>query len=408
MCIKRTFLGFLLTGTTERAVLDRMSFQKSEYTSVLQSDKHKGKRQRYMQRDGSCDLRFSHVPGEWSLYITDIFTTLVEIRWRVMLLTFTLSYILSWLFFGLIYWVIALIHGDVKDPSQEPCMYNVHSFTAAFLFSLETQTTIGYGFRGMAENCMVAIVVVTVHDVLSCLIDTFIIGIAVAKMASARKRAQTVGFSSCAVVNLRDNMMCLSWRVGDFRPNHMVEGTARAQIVQHAKHQTGRVTVSYQDLDIQYSDIILATPVTIIHQIKPASPLYSLSPQDLQNMNFELVVSFTYTSDSTGILHQTRTSYTPAEIRWGHRFQDMLRVKRKFYKVDYSLFHQITRTLVPEISAEEYDRKIEKLTDSSNHELQNNETQSVGAAVLNNQTTEATGVTATTESTANAGMVDQP
>ncbi|XP_029933812.1 inward rectifier potassium channel 16 [Myripristis murdjan] len=339
-----------------------------QYTSVSPSDDttalsvktengHKHKKYRYVRKEGSCNVLFRHVPEEWLLFVTDIFTTLVEIRWRVMFLIFALSYILSWLFFGILFWVIALANGDVKDPTNDPCVYEVRSFTAAFLFSLETQTTIGYGFRGMSENCMVAIIIVTIQDVISCFIDTFVIGIVVAKMASARKRAQTVGFSNCAVINLRDSYLCLSWRVGDFRRHHMVEGTARAQIVRSTVHTTGKVDVTYNDLVIQQSEIVLVTPTTIVHKIEPGSPLFKMSLEDLRKEDFELVVSFTYTDDSTGILHQTRTSYTPSEILWGQLFQEMIRVSRRHYIVDYSMFHHTAKVLVPEVSAEEYERK---------------------------------------------------
>ncbi|MBN3307619.1 KCJ16 protein, partial [Amia calva] len=310
-----------------------------------------------MRKDGNCDVLFRDLPGQWGLYITDIFTTLVEIRWRVMFLIFSLSYILSWLFFGLLYWLIAIWHGDMEDVGNNPCVDNVRTFTAAFLFSLETQTTIGYGFRGMTEECMVAIVLVTVQDVLSCFIDTFIIGIAVAKMASARKRAQTVGFSTCAVVNMRDGQLSLMWRVGDFRRNHMVEGTARAQIICHTVEPSGEVSVSYRDLNLCCNEIILATPTLIIHNIESNSPLYRLSRQDLQRDNFELVVTFTYTGDSTGMLHQTRTSYTPSEIRWGHQFLDMLKPKDSYYKVDYSLFNQTIKVNTPDDSSEKHEVK---------------------------------------------------
>ncbi|KAM4623615.1 inward rectifier potassium channel 16 [Polymixia lowei] len=326
-------------------------------TSVRTENSLQHKKHRYVRKEGTCNVLFRHVPEEWLLYVTDIFTTLVEIRWRVMFLIFALSYILSWLFFGILFWVIALANGDLKDHTNDPCVYEVRSFTAAFLFSLETQTTIGYGFRGMSENCMVAIIVVTIQDVTSCFIDTFVIGIVVAKMASARKRAQTVGFSSCAVINLRDGFLCLSWRVGDFRRHHMVEGTARAQIVRSTMHTTGKVDVTYKDLVIQQSDIVLVTPTTIFHRIEPGSPLYKMGLEDLRKDDFELVVSFTYTDDSTGILHQTRTSYTPAEILWGQLFQEMLRVSRRHYRVDYTMFHHTARVLVPEVSAEEYERK---------------------------------------------------
>lgn len=329
------------------------------HTTVHTLRRHHGKegrRLRYMQKDGRFPVEFKMAPGEWSPYLMDIFTTLVEMRWRVMLLLFSLSYILSWLFFGLLYWLIAYVHKDTEILDNEPCVANVRTFTAAFLFSMETQATIGYGYRGMMETCMVAIIVVTIQDVLSCFIDTIVIGIAVAKMASARKRAQTVGFSSCVVVNLRDGALCLSWRVGDFRGNHILDGTARAQVIRYVKHPLGMIRVSYQDLNIQGRDIILATPATIIHRLEPGSPLYGLSPDALLEEDFELVVSFTYTGDSTGMLHQTRYSYTPADIRWGQRFQDMLRLGKRHYKVDYALFNQTTWVQVPMLSAEEYDR----------------------------------------------------
>ncbi|XP_051959565.1 inward rectifier potassium channel 16-like [Xyrauchen texanus] len=325
--------------------------------SVLTDDSYYTKKKRYVRKDGRCNMVVRHVPEQWLLWVTDIFTTLVEIRWRVMFLTFALSYILSWLLFGILFWIIALTHGDMKEPTNEPCMYEVRSFTAAFLFSLETQTTIGYGFRGMSENCMIAIIFVTIQDVISVFIDTFVIGVAVAKMASARKRAQTVGFSKCAVISLRDGHLCLSWRVVDFRKNHMVEGTAYAQLVQHMAHACGKIDISYKDLIIEESNIILATPTTIVHKISPDSPLYKVSLQDLRKENFELVMSFTYTDDCTGILHQSHTSYTPSEILWGQHFQEMIRVTRKNYRVDYALFNHTVKVLVPELSAENYDLK---------------------------------------------------
>ncbi|XP_068434462.1 inward rectifier potassium channel 16-like [Clinocottus analis] len=319
--------------------------------------KNEGRQLRYMQKDGRFPVDFQKAPGHWSPYLMDIFTTLVEIRWRVMFLIFFLSYIVSWLFFGLCFWLIALVHGDVSDVDNAPCVDNVRGFTGAFMFSMETQATIGYGFRGMTENCIVAIIVVTVQDVFSCLLDTIIIGIVVAKMASARKRAQTVGFSRCAVVNLRDGKLCLSWRLGDFRGNHILDGVARAMFVRYVKQPLGSIVMSYQDLHIHNKDIVLATPATIIHKLEPGSPLYSLGPDDLLGDNFELVMSFTYTEDSTGMLSQTRTSYTPADIHWGQRFQEMLKLDKRHYKVDYALFNVTTSVPVPLLSAEEFDRR---------------------------------------------------
>lgn len=312
---------------------------------------------RYMQKDGRFPVIFQTPSKNWSPYLADIFTTLVEIRWSVVILFFCLSYILSWLFFGLCYWLIAHVNGDADNPDDELCVAHVRGFTGAFMYSMETQATIGYGVRGMTENCMVAIVVVTIQDIFSCLLDTIVIGIIITKMASARKRAQTVGFSRFAVVNLRDGVLCLSWRLGDLRGNHILEGVIKATLVRYKKQPLGFVVMSYQDLDVQNREIILATPTTIIHKLEPGSPLYNVGPGDLLDDHFELVVSFTYTGDSTGLLHQTRISYTPSDIRWAQRFHDMLKVSKKRYKVDYAKFNETTWVPVPMVSAEELDRR---------------------------------------------------
>lgn len=325
-------------------------------TNHAMGRKNEARPLRYMQKDGRFPVIFRTPSKNWSPYLTDIFTTLVEIRWSVVILFFCLSYILSWLFFGLCYWLIAHVNGDADNPDEELCVAKVRGFTGAFMFSMETQATIGYGVRGMTENCMVAIVVVTIQDIFSCLLDTIVIGIIIAKMASARKRAQTVGFSRFAVVNLRDGVLCLSWRLGDLRGNHILEGVIKATLVRYKKQPLGFVVMSYQDLDVQNREIILATPTTIVHKLEPGSPLYNLGPKDLLDDHFELVVSFTYTGDSTGLLHQTRISYTPADIRWAQRFHDMLKVGKKSYKVDYAKFNEATWVPVPMVSAEELDR----------------------------------------------------
>lgn len=360
-----------------KAVLVKMSTERGEqvaidtyYTTIHtlgRQNGNKGRQLRYMQEDGRFPVVFQKAPGDWIPYLMDIFTTLVEIRWRVMFLIFSLSYILTWLFFSLWYWLIAYVHGDVDNVDNEPCVANVHGFTGAFMFSVETQSTIGYGYRGTTENCIVAIILVTVQDIFSCVLDTIVIGIVLAKMASARKRAQTVGFSKCAVVNLRDRVLCLSWRLGDFRGNHILEGVVKAQLVHYVKQPLGSIVMSYQDLKIQNQDIVLPTPVTIIHKLDPGSPLYNMGPDKLLGTNFELVVSFTYAGDSTGILHQTRTSYTGGDIRWGQRFQDMLKLGKKHYKVDYALFNETTWVPVPLLSAEEYDRKRHPVEGSQSH-----------------------------------------
>ena len=53
-----------------------------------------------------------------------------------------------------------------------------------FLFSLETQTTIGYGGRSAASNCGLTIFTVIVQSVFGCVLDAFMIGLIMAKVVA--------------------------------------------------------------------------------------------------------------------------------------------------------------------------------------------------------------------------------
>lgn len=49
---------------------------------------------------------------------------------------------------------------------QSVCVYGVNSFTAAFLFSIETQVTIGYGTRAITDKCPEAILLLLIQSLL--------------------------------------------------------------------------------------------------------------------------------------------------------------------------------------------------------------------------------------------------
>lgn len=213
-------------------------------------------RQRFVGKDGRCNVTFVNMSERGQRYLSDLFTTCVDIRWRWMLVIFTLSFLLSWLLFGFAFWLIASAHGDLSirlAPSsgsspgsgaaksggesdretvvEEPCFLQVNSFMAAFLFSLETQTSIGYGFRSVTEECPLAVVAVVLQCIVGCIIDAFIIGAVMAKIAKPKKRNETLVFSETAVVALRDGKLCMMWRVGNLRKSHLVEAHVRAQFL---------------------------------------------------------------------------------------------------------------------------------------------------------------------------------
>ncbi|KTF94736.1 hypothetical protein cypCar_00016891 [Cyprinus carpio] len=259
-----------------------------------------------------------------------------------MMVLFCLSFLLSWLLFGLIFWFIALSSGDSKNQEQI-CISNVDSFTAAFLFSVETQTTIGYGYRYVTEDCPFAVFMVVFQSILGCIIDAFIIGAVMAKMAKPKKRNETLVFSHYATIAMRDDKLCLMWRVGNLRKSHLVEAHVRAQLLKSRTTAEGEfIPVDQIDIDVGFDTgidrIFLVSPITIVHEIDEDSPLYDMSKQELESSELEIVVILEGMVEATSMTTQCRSSYVTSEILWGHRFETVLFEEKNHYKVDYSRF----------------------------------------------------------------------
>lgn len=72
---------------------------------------------------------------------------------------------------------------EFDPPSNHtPCVMQMQTLTGAFLFSLESQTTIGYGFRCITEECPAAIILLILQLVITMLMEIFITGTFLAKV----------------------------------------------------------------------------------------------------------------------------------------------------------------------------------------------------------------------------------
>uniref|UniRef100_A0A3Q3GTX5 ATP-sensitive inward rectifier potassium channel 14 n=1 Tax=Labrus bergylta TaxID=56723 RepID=A0A3Q3GTX5_9LABR len=307
-------------------------------------------RQRFVGKDGRCNVTFVNMSERGQRYLSDLFTTCVDIRWRWMLVIFTLSFLLSWLLFGFAFWLIASAHGDfsirLTPMVEEPCFLQVNSFMAAFLFSLETQTSIGYGFRSVTEECPLAVMAVVLQCIVGCIIDAFIIGAVMAKIAKPKKRNETLVFSDTAVVALRDGKLCMMWRVGNLRKSHLVEAHVRAQLLKSRVTEEGEfLPLDNADINVGFDTgtdrIFLVSPVTIVHEINDESPFFEIDRKTLENdSELEVVVILEGMVEATAMTTQCRSSYLASEILWGHRFEPVLFERKDCYQVDYSFFHR--------------------------------------------------------------------
>ncbi|XP_048008631.1 G protein-activated inward rectifier potassium channel 4 isoform X1 [Megalobrama amblycephala] len=320
----------------------------------------KKRRQRYVEKDGKCNVHHGNV-RETYRYLTDIFTTLVDLKWRFNLLVFTLVYTTTWVFFGLIWWLIAYIRGDLDhtdDAKWTPCVNNLNGFVSAFLFSIETETTIGYGYRVITDKCPEGIILLLVQAILGSIVNAFMVGCMFVKISQPKKRAETLMFSNTAVISVRDSKLCLMFRVGDLRNSHIVEASIRAKLIRSKQTKEGEfIPLNQTDINVGFDTgddrLFLVSPLIICHEINKNSPFWDISQEQLAREEFEIVVILEGMVEATGMTCQARSSYLNSEVLWGERFTPVLSLEEGFYEVDYDTFHHTYPSPTPSCSARE-------------------------------------------------------
>ncbi|XP_028662631.1 ATP-sensitive inward rectifier potassium channel 8 [Erpetoichthys calabaricus] len=318
---------------------------------------------RFIAKNGACNLAHKNI-REQGRFLQDVFTTLVDLKWRYTLVIFTMSFLCSWLLFAMMWWLVAFGHGDFDytKTGAEPCVTSVKSFTSAFLFSIEVQVTIGFGGRMVTEQCPMAITVLIFQNLAGLIINAVMLGCIFMKTAQAHRRAETLIFSRNAVIAVRNNRLCFMFRVGDLRKSMIIGATVRMQFVKKTVTPEGEVIPIHQ-IDIQIenpietNNIFLVAPLTICHVIDKSSPLYCLSATDLLSNDIEVIVILEGVVETTGITTQARTSYVAEEIQWGHRFVPIVTEEEGVYAVDYSKFGNTVKVVAPRCSAKELDDK---------------------------------------------------
>ena len=232
----------------------------------------------------------------------------------------------SWVIFGFLWWLIFFAHG-------EKCFTNVSSFTEAFLLSVETSVTIGYGTRQVTSDCPQAVFLLIIQASLSCFVDAVIMGLIFLKVARPGKRKSTIVFSEKAVVNKKDDKYCLVFGIADVRKRQLVECHVRVHLFRRYKTLEGQILMKQDQLRVGMdwynirddSDrLFLLTPGHVVHVIDRKSPFYHLSKQQYQTSDWEVVVVLEGVVEATGCVLQTRTSYIPSEVLWGYDFSDMV------------------------------------------------------------------------------------
>nr|XP_021385775.2 G protein-activated inward rectifier potassium channel 4 [Lonchura striata domestica] len=329
-----------------------------EDSPVVQAGKRQ--RQRYVTKVGKCQVNLGNIQDK-KRFLSDIFTTIVDLKYRWFLFVFMMCYIITWVVFGFIYFLDAWVRGDVGhqgDPEWQACIENVDGFVSALLLSVESQRTIGYGTRMVTANCAEGVILLMAQSIVGSMIDAMMVGCMFVKISRPKKRAQTLIFSKNCVISLRDEKLCLMFRVGDLRESHMVDAKIRAKLIKSRQTAEGEfIPLEQSELNLGYDTgedrLFLVEPQIICHVINHHSPFWDMSAESLRREQFEIIIILEGIVEATGMTCQARTSYTEDEILWGYRFEPCMSLEKGAFQVDYSRFEMTFEVQTPAASAKE-------------------------------------------------------
>lgn len=334
-------------------------------TTVTKSKRKTALLPRLVAKNGTVNLFLDNIDRRQ--YVRDLFTTMIDIKWRYNLMAAAMGFVFSWLFFACIWYIVLYVHNDLShenDSNWSPCIVNVNSFSAALLFSIETQSTLGFGSRIISVECPGAIVIFCAQLIFGVVAECLIVGMVFAKLTRPAKRSQTIMFSKYATVCLREGKMCLTFRVGDARSkSHIIGATIRASLVSQKITEEGEIIPFYHHLlsvstDDSKDSLLLIWPVTIVHTIDEKSPFMHISAEELAKFKFEIITVLEGTVESTGQSIQVRSSYLPSEVKWGYRFEPIVSTYGSGTStqtiIDYNKFNKIVQVETPRCSAIDY------------------------------------------------------
>ncbi|RZC33394.1 ATP-sensitive inward rectifier potassium channel 11, partial [Asbolus verrucosus] len=344
-------------------------------------------RRRIILKNGNCNIHRPESKRQRFAFLQ--FAKLVNSSWIFTIFVFLATLLLSWFLFAVIWWLICYSHGDFepehlppfqKENNYTPCVYYIHGFASCFLFSIETQHTVGYGIKATTDECPEAIFVNAVQCIIGFIMQGIMAVIIFSKMTLPRLRSQTLLFSKNAVICPRNNQLCFMFRMGDMRKNHIIDANVRAYYVRSERTIEGEILDHHQiELPLMVdgckTGLFFNWPLVVFHRIDKNSPLYYLVPSDLNQDRFEIVVLLEGTTQSTGQMTQARTSYVPSEIKWGKKFEVLLNFNydRREYEADFSKFDELLPISTPLCCAayiEEYNQMQVKSSSSSRSSIQ--------------------------------------
>jgi len=219
------------------------------------------------------------------------------------------------------------------------CIANTRpgSFSDAFFFSVETLASLGYGYFYPAS--LYGHVVAALESLIGLFSVATMTGLVFVRFSRPHAR---IMFGRHAVVAPFNGVPTLMIRAANERHSQLLEASVWVTVNRAETTLEGAAFRRLIDLKLNRDrSPTFALTWTIMHPIDSASPLYGLSEQQLHDSGDFLVVSIAAIDETLNDTVHARHEYSARNIRFNHRFADVIAVDEDRLTVDLRRFHDI-------------------------------------------------------------------
>ncbi|WP_338699601.1 MULTISPECIES: ion channel [unclassified Bradyrhizobium] len=204
-------------------------------------------------------------------------------------------------------------------------------------FSIETLSTAGYG--DMHPQTHYGHFIATIELFTGIFSMSLMTGLIFARFSRPSARLL---FADSPVISNHEGQLTLMIRLANERHNIIANATARLWLFKSGVSKEGMAYRRFYELPLVRSESpALALSWTLFHVIDQDSPLHGLGAADLEAVNAGLGLIVSGYDDVAAQTVHARKSYEHSDIRFGHRYAEILRATDDGrLRIDYSRFHE--------------------------------------------------------------------
>jgi inward rectifier potassium channel len=266
---------------------------------------------RIINKDGSFNV--VHRGGNWGDRM-NLYHRLITMPWPKFLLYVFLFYVLANVPFALLYLAAGTENLRGLDSSM-----NLSSFWAAYFFSAQTLTTVGYGH--IAPIGFVASTIAAIESLVGLLAFALATGILYGRFSRPVAHIQ---FSKHALFSPYLDINALMFRIIHKTDSQLIDVELTVTFSRMEAKPDGSMIRKYYSLTLERGKVsFFPTNWTIVHAITDDSPLYGTTPEQLAESDAEFLILLRAMDDTFSQAVHSRYSYRYDELRWGRKFRPM-------------------------------------------------------------------------------------